>query len=160
LLFFWFQAGPGPACRATAGGVIVFWLVGWFILWVVSEFKSQLELIFFFHSDGINKYGGCIPCLPAVLFHLSTNLLQHFCVFLFYLFLFGFIQAIVTFALSLVDALLFVHYAAVLLLEIRQMPPRYYLHVIRSPDGISRGYPIGAVSKFCLVSFSYFISIV
>ena len=51
-----------------------------------------------------------------------------------------------TFALSLVDALLFVHYAAVLLLEIRQMPPRYYLHVIRSPDGISRGYPIGAVS--------------
>ena len=51
-----------------------------------------------------------------------------------------------TFALSLVDALLFVHYAAVLLLEIRQMPPRYYLHVIRSPDGISKGYPIGAVS--------------
>lgn len=55
-------------------------------------------------------------------------------------------QAIVTFALSLVDALLFVHYAAVLLLEIRQLPPRYYLHVIRSPDGISKGYPIGAVS--------------
>lgn len=55
-------------------------------------------------------------------------------------------KAIVTFALSLVDALLFVHYAAVLLLEIRQMPPRYYLHVIRSPDGISRGYPVGAVS--------------
>ncbi|XP_046651621.1 vang-like protein 2 [Daphnia pulicaria] len=55
-------------------------------------------------------------------------------------------KAIVTFALSLVDALLFVHYAAVLLLEIRQMPPRYYLHVIRSPDGISRGYPIGAIS--------------
>jgi hypothetical protein len=76
----------------------------------------------------------------------------------FVLFIFGFIQAIVTFALSLVDALLFVHYAAVLLLEIRQMPPRYYLHVIRSPDGISRGYPIGAVSKFCC--FSYFISIV
>lgn len=55
-------------------------------------------------------------------------------------------KAIVTFALSLVDALLFVHYAAVLLLEIRQMPPRYYLHVIRSPDGISRGYPVGAIS--------------
>lgn len=82
------------------------------------------------------------------------------CFFVGFFFLFGFIQAIVTFALSLVDALLFVHYAAVLLLEIRQMPPRYYLHVIRSPDGISRGYPIGAVSKFCLVSFSYFISIV
>lgn len=56
------------------------------------------------------------------------------------------LQAIVTFALSLVDALLFVHYAAVLLLEVRQLPPRYYVHVIRSPDGVSRGYPIGAVS--------------
>lgn len=55
------------------------------------------------------------------------------------------LQAIVTFALSLVDALLFVHYTAVLLLEIRQMPPRYYVHVIRSPDGISKGYAIGAV---------------
>lgn len=55
-------------------------------------------------------------------------------------------QAIVTFSLSLVDALLFVHYAAVLLLEIRQLPARYYVHVIRSPDGASRGYPIGAVS--------------
>lgn len=55
-------------------------------------------------------------------------------------------QAIVMFALSLVDALLFVHYTAVLLLEIRQMPARYYIHVIRSPDGVSRGYAIGAVS--------------
>jgi len=55
-------------------------------------------------------------------------------------------KAIVTFALSLVDALLFVHYAAILLLEIRQMPPRYYLHVIRSPDGMSKGYAIGAIS--------------
>lgn len=56
------------------------------------------------------------------------------------------LQAIVTFALSLVDALLFVHYTAILLLEIRQTTPRYYLHVIRSPDGISKGYAIGAVS--------------
>lgn len=159
VIYFWVpgRSRAGMSCNSGRCNSFLGWLV-WFILWVVSEFKSQLELIFFFHSDGINKYGGCIPCLPAVLFHLSTNLLQHFCVFLFYLFLFGFIQAIVTFALSLVDALLFVHYAAVLLLEIRQMPPRYYLHVIRSPDGISRGYPIGAVSKFCC--FSYFISIV
>lgn len=59
-------------------------------------------------------------------------------------------KAIVQFALSLVDALLFVHYTAVLLLEIRQLPPRYYVHVIRSPDGISKGYPIGAVSSFSL----------
>jgi len=55
-------------------------------------------------------------------------------------------KAIVTFALSLVDALLFVHYTAILLLEIRQTTPRYYLHVIRSPDGISKGYAIGAIS--------------
>lgn len=86
------------------------------------------------------------------LYEFITTFLCFF-LFCFFCFLFCFIQAIVTFALSLVDALLFVHYAAVLLLEIRQMPPRYYLHVIRSPDGISRGYPIGAVSNFVLFLF-------
>lgn len=66
----------------------------------------------------------------------------------------GSAQAIVTFALSLVDALLFVHYAAVLLLEMRQLPARYYVHVIRSPDGVSRGYPVGAVS-LCSLALRY-----
>jgi vang-like len=42
---------------------------------------------------------------------------------------------IVTFALSLVDALLFVHYLAVVLLELRALRPEYRVHVIRSPDG-------------------------
>ena len=28
------------------------------------------------------------------------------------------------------------------------MPPRYYVHVVRSPDGVSRGFPIGAVIFF------------
>lgn len=92
------------------------------------------------------------PPFYFISLRIYYNILVFFCC------IFGFIQAIVTFALSLVDALLFVHYAAVLLLEIRQMPPRYYLHVIRSPDGISRGYPIGAVSKFCLVFLILFRS--
>jgi vang-like len=60
------------------------------------------------------------------------------------------------FALSLVDALIFVHYAAVLLLEIRQLPPRYYVHVVRSPDGVSRGYALGAVShSFSPINFYF-----
>ncbi len=92
-----------------------------------------------------------LPFFPWNLLHISD------CLFFFVWFYFLCNQAIVTFALSLVDALLFVHYAAVLLLEIRQMPPRYYLHVIRSPDGISRGYPIGAVR--IVLSFYYLISI-
>lgn len=36
-IFLFFQAGPGPACRATAGGVIVFWLVGWLVYSVGGE---------------------------------------------------------------------------------------------------------------------------
>lgn len=53
---------------------------------------------------------------------------------------------IVQFALSLIDALLFVHYLAILLIELRQMKPQYYVKVVRSPDGHSTSYTIGDLS--------------
>ncbi|CAG2256124.1 vang-like protein 2-B [Mytilus edulis] len=53
---------------------------------------------------------------------------------------------IVKFAVSLVDALLFIHYIAVILLEIRQIQPMYVVKVLRSPDAESKCYNIGALS--------------
>ena len=50
------------------------------------------------------------------------------------------------FALSLVDSLLFVHYVAIILLEIRQLQPQYAVRVVRSPDGENRVYNVGALS--------------
>uniref|UniRef100_A0A452SY39 Vang-like protein n=1 Tax=Ursus maritimus TaxID=29073 RepID=A0A452SY39_URSMA len=44
-------------------------------------------------------------------------------------------QGVVQFAVSLVDALLFVHYLAVVLLELRQLQPQFTLKVVRSTDG-------------------------
>lgn len=54
--------------------------------------------------------------------------------------------AIVTFSLSLVDALLFIHYLAVVLLELRHIRPEYKIRVVRSPDGESRTYNVGQLS--------------
>ncbi|XP_037082013.1 vang-like protein 2-B [Pollicipes pollicipes] len=53
---------------------------------------------------------------------------------------------IVVFAGSLVDALLWIHYLAVLLLELRHAQPQYAVRVVRSPDGQSRLYPLGRLS--------------
>lgn len=53
---------------------------------------------------------------------------------------------IVTFALSLVDTLLFVHYLAVILLEIRCLRSEFRISVVRSPDGESRTYSCGVFS--------------
>ena len=50
---------------------------------------------------------------------------------------------IVSFAVSLVDALLFVHYLAVILLEIRHLSPKYIVKVSRSPDGETRTITMG-----------------
>ncbi|CAG2115107.1 unnamed protein product [Medioppia subpectinata] len=55
-------------------------------------------------------------------------------------------HSIVLFAVSLVDALLFIHYLAVVLIEIRHLQPQYYIKVVRSPDGKSRSYNIGQLS--------------
>ncbi|NXU96000.1 VNG2A protein, partial [Cettia cetti] len=53
---------------------------------------------------------------------------------------------VVQFSVSLVDALLFVHYLAVLLLELRQLQPQFTLKAVRSADGASRFYNVGHLS--------------
>ncbi|BFZ13687.1 hypothetical protein BsWGS_16726 [Bradybaena similaris] len=58
----------------------------------------------------------------------------------------GTYEGIVKFALSLVDSLLFVHYIAIILLEVRQLQPQFAIKVVRSPDGESRVYNIGLLS--------------
>ena len=45
--------------------------------------------------------------------------------------------------MSLVDSLLFLHYLAIVLLEIRQLQPCYSVCVIRSTDGETRHYNLG-----------------
>ncbi|NWX11495.1 VNG2A protein, partial [Aegotheles bennettii] len=55
-------------------------------------------------------------------------------------------QGVVQFAVSLVDALLFVHYLAVVLLELRQLQPQFTLKAVRSADGASRFYNVGHLS--------------
>ena len=53
---------------------------------------------------------------------------------------------IVQFADSLVDGLLFIHYLALVLLEIRQLQPQFVVRITRSPDGENRCYSIGILS--------------
>lgn len=55
-------------------------------------------------------------------------------------------HGIVLYAGSLVDALLFIHYISVILLELRQLQPMFVLKVVRSPDGASRYYNLGPMS--------------
>lgn len=53
---------------------------------------------------------------------------------------------ILHFAVTLIDTLLFLHYASLVVLWIRQTDPLFTLKVIRSADGISRFYNIGPLS--------------
>ncbi|KAF7658524.1 hypothetical protein LDENG_00011690 [Lucifuga dentata] len=55
-------------------------------------------------------------------------------------------HGIVQFAVSLVDSQLFVHYLAVVLLELRHLQPCYSVCVIRSTDGETRHYNMGQLS--------------
>lgn len=55
-------------------------------------------------------------------------------------------KALVAYASSLTDTLLFLHYLAVVLMEIRHLKPMYYVKVVRSPDGESKAYAIGQLS--------------
>ncbi|XP_011178748.1 vang-like protein 2 [Zeugodacus cucurbitae] len=55
-------------------------------------------------------------------------------------------KSLVAYATNLVDTLLFIHYIAVVLLELRHQQPMYYVKIIRSPDGISRSYMLGQLS--------------
>lgn len=54
--------------------------------------------------------------------------------------------SIVQFSVHLVDALLFIHYIAIILLIIRQLQPQFVIHVVRSPDGVSQTYSLGHLS--------------
>ncbi|BFZ25581.1 hypothetical protein BsWGS_28620 [Bradybaena similaris] len=58
----------------------------------------------------------------------------------------GTYEGIVTFALSLVDSLLFVHYVAIIILEIRQLQPQFAIKVVRSPDGQTQVFSVGLLS--------------
>lgn len=53
---------------------------------------------------------------------------------------------LVSYAINYTDTLLFIHYVSVVLLEIRQLHPMYFVKVIRSPDGESRNYSVGQLS--------------
>ncbi|CAG2068024.1 unnamed protein product, partial [Timema podura] len=55
-------------------------------------------------------------------------------------------KGLVAYASSLADTLLFIHYLALVLIEIRHLQPAYYIKVVRSPDGESRSYAVGQLS--------------
>ncbi|XP_012681974.1 vang-like protein 1 [Clupea harengus] len=55
-------------------------------------------------------------------------------------------QGIVQYAVSLVDAMLFIHYLAIVLLELRQLQPCFSVCVTRSTDGETRHYNLGQLS--------------
>ncbi|KAJ8889645.1 hypothetical protein PR048_009145, partial [Dryococelus australis] len=55
-------------------------------------------------------------------------------------------KGLVAYASSLADTLLFIHYIAVVLIEIRHLQPTYYIKVVRSPDGESQSYAVGQLS--------------
>lgn len=55
-------------------------------------------------------------------------------------------KSLVNYAGTLANTLLFIHYTAVLLIEVRHLQPTFYIKVVRSPDGESRSYAIGQLS--------------
>ncbi|CAH1797394.1 unnamed protein product [Owenia fusiformis] len=55
-------------------------------------------------------------------------------------------HSIILFSVSLVDALLFIHYLTVILLEIRHLQTQYIMKIVRSPDGASMSYTVGQLS--------------
>ncbi|KAG7221421.1 hypothetical protein INR49_017235 [Caranx melampygus] len=55
-------------------------------------------------------------------------------------------RGIVGYAASLVDALLFIQYLALVLLEVRHLQPTFCLKVVRTTDGASHFYSVGHLS--------------
>lgn len=101
--------------------------------------------------------------MPRIfLFRAAVNLIVVLCTFTFWLFYFVQVtegakalvegsevadyKSLVSFATSFADTLIFTHYISVILLEIRQQTPTYYVKVVRSPDGESRSFAIGQLS--------------
>ncbi|KIH60403.1 strabismus protein [Ancylostoma duodenale] len=60
---------------------------------------------------------------------------------------------VVTYALSLLDALLYTHYISVIVLELRRLRPEYIVTVVRDPDGESKTMSIGERRGFFLFGF-------
>ncbi|CAH8442392.1 unnamed protein product [Schistosoma turkestanicum] len=54
--------------------------------------------------------------------------------------------SIVVFAGSLTDTLLFLHYSAIALMELRKIRFQYVIHIVRSPDGTSKTLKCGEMS--------------
>lgn len=55
-------------------------------------------------------------------------------------------KALVAYASSLTDTLLFILFVAVVLIEVRHLQPCYYVKIVRSPDGSSKSFAIGQLS--------------
>ncbi|KAL3279415.1 hypothetical protein HHI36_016926 [Cryptolaemus montrouzieri] len=55
-------------------------------------------------------------------------------------------KALVAYASSFTDTLLYIMMAAVVLIEIRHLQPVYYIKIVRSPDGVSKSYAVGQLS--------------
>ncbi|VDP65771.1 unnamed protein product [Echinostoma caproni] len=73
--------------------------------------------------------------------------------------------SIVLFADSLTDTLLFLHYAGIGLMELRKTRHRYAIHIVRSPDGMSKTLKCGEMSlqraalevlQFYMIEFTAF----
>lgn len=55
-------------------------------------------------------------------------------------------DSIALYAVAFVDVLLFLHYVAVILLEIRHLHPQFVVKIVRSPDGEVHSYNVGQLS--------------
>ncbi|MCP9265880.1 hypothetical protein DINM_021284 [Dirofilaria immitis] len=93
--------------------------------------------------------------MPRLFFHRAAlAFLALFVLFAFWLFysvriLFekeNSYNVIVGFALSLLDAMLYLHYITVIILELRSLRPEFIVSVIRDPDGESRTFSLGLMS--------------
>ncbi|KAB7507594.1 Vang-like protein 1 [Armadillidium nasatum] len=85
--------------------------------------------------------------MPRIfIFRALVTMLVFVFTFSYWLFYIVQYRSVVYFSVSLVDALLFIHYLAVVLLELRHATPQYSIKVLRSPDGESKWYNIGQLS--------------
>lgn len=64
-------------------------------------------------------------------------------------------RGIVEYAASLVDALLFIQYLALVLLEVRHLQPAFCLKVVRSADGASKFYNVGHLRSVLTQSWKF-----
>ena len=126
-------AGPPPLSPASLSSVPLCQLSSLFLLSGVSSVFHHYSLFFFC----VFTFASCLSFSSFWLFY-GVHLLEDRTKIAY--------KDIVQFALSLIDALLFVHYLAILLLELRHLSPQYCVKVVRSPDGQSATFPLGNLS--------------